>query len=366
MLIAIIQLKETVMIKSNKKPKYMQLVENNRRLYEKKNLKYVKSNWIFYWRFLAYLEDIGYRPRTIQTYYEKVKIFLDWLGNKSIRKVKKENIVEYILHLKKSEKYKLYTLRKFKESIKYFFNFVMRYSGIKKNPVSNLPIKLYYKEPENMDFFTQDEIEMIVKKPLNFLEKIDKNDFNTTYSYNCTCYTYYLHYLILKIMFSTGIRPCELINIEIKDFYCKKLKLRIQPKGNQQYIQKDRFVFITKKTANELRKLLRLQKNIRNEKSKHKLFIHYKGWGMGNNYPNRILKYWASTCGIIRRLYAYMIRYTYCTRLVENGADIYSLKKLMGHKELAVTLKHYLKLTRNEIRREWKKFNPIKLQEGVI
>ena len=49
---------------------------------------------------------------------------------------------------------------------------------------------------------------------------------------------------------------------------------------------------------------------------------------MGNNYPNRILKYWASTCGIVRRLYAYMIRYTYCTRLVENGTDIYSLKKL--------------------------------------
>jgi len=45
--------------------------------------------------------------------------------------------------------------------------------------------------------------------------------------------------------------------------------------------------------------------------------------------------------------------------LVENGADIYALKKLMGHKELAVTLRHYLKMTRAEIRKNWKSFNPL-------
>jgi site-specific recombinase XerD len=76
------------------------------------------------------------------------------------------------------------------------------------------------------------------------------------------------------------------------------------------------------------------------------------------------VKAWAAACGIARRVYAYMARYTYCTRLVENGVDLYSLKRLMGHKQMAVTLKHYLKLTPGEIRKEWKQFNPLTERVG--
>ena len=347
------------MIRSNKKPIYLKLIEDHRKLYEKKKLRHVRDNWIFYWRFLASLEDLGYRPRSIQVYYEKLNNFLNWLGNKSIRKVKKADITKYILDLKCSKRYKLETLRRFVITIRIFFNYVMRYSGIKRNPATNLPLRLYSRTIENMDFFTQDEIEMIVKKPLIYLDRLKKDDFETTCLYNYSYYKYYQHYLILKIMFSTGIRPCELINITLNDFYSKDLKLRIQPKGREQYIQKDRIVFVTKKTGEEIKKLIKLQKNKRTDKSQDKLFIHFNGYRLGNNFPNRIIKYWAASCGINRRIYAYMIRYTYCTRLVENGADIYDLKKLMVHKELAVTLRHYLKLTRNEIRKNWKNFNPL-------
>ena len=84
---------------------------------------------------------------------------------------------------------------------------------------------------------------------------------------------------------------------------------------------------------------------------------------MGPNYTNVVVKRWAGECGTRRRVYAYMARYTYCTRLVENGVDLYSLKRLMGHTQTAVTLKHYLKLSPAEIRREWKEFNP--LAEGA-
>ena len=54
-----------------------------------------------------------------------------------------------------------------------------------------------------------------------------------------------------------------------------------------------------------------------------------------------------------------MCRYTYCTRLVENGVDLASLRQLMGHKQTATSLKHYLKLTPAELRKEWKQYNPL-------
>ncbi len=204
-----------------------------------------------------------------------------------------------------------------------------------------------------------------INKPLLVLDRIERSDFKTEYMFKRRAYTVKMERLILKIMFSTGCRPCEVTNMEIEDFKYDDLKLRIRSKGNQQYIVKDRNVFITEKTRMEIQELLRLQKGIRTDYSENRLFIHYNGWKLGNNYTNTIVQYWASRCGIKRRVYAYMIRYTYCTRLVENGIDAYSLKKLMGHKQLAVTLKHYLKLTPSEIKKEWQQFNPLKSEAAI-
>jgi site-specific recombinase XerD len=215
-----------------------------------------------------------------------------------------------------------------------------------------------------MDFFTQEEVGMLMKKPLQELERVKRSDFTTDYSYKRKIYTIKMQYLILKLMISTGIRPWEAVNIELDDFQPKELRLRVHTKGNQQYIMKDRHVFMTEKTVQELQELLILQKPARRPVFGNRLFIHYRGGKLSSNYPNIIVKYWASRCGIRRKVYAYMIRYTYCTGLVENGVDVYSLKRLMGHKQMAVTLKHYLKLTPAELRREWKAFNP--LQKEVV
>lgn len=345
------------------KYKYQREIDSHRSLYKDKNLKYVRDNWIFYWRFLFYLEEIGYRPRTIERFHIMLRRFLNWLGKKSLRRVKKEAIEEYLLHLKNERHIVAYTLRYYKEAIGIFFTFIMRFTRIKVNPTAGLGIRIHYNQPEKMEFFTQEEVEMLVNKPLQELKQIKRSDFPTGYSYHERVYTLTMQYLILKLMFSTGIRPWEVAHIELDDFKPSTLTLRIRTKGNQQYVMKDRHVFITATTAKALKGLLLLQEPIRRPESE-KLFIHYYGRDISSNYPNIIVKYWAPKCGIVRKVYAYMIRYTYCTRLVENGADVYSLKKLMGHKQMAVTLKHYLKLTPTELRREWKAFNPLQ-KEGV-
>ena len=344
----------------NKKYKYQKEIEKHRLLYENKGLKRVKDKWIFYWKYLAHLIDIGYSQRTVRDYYGVLRMFLMWTKKETVDIINKQDIEGFLLHLKNDRKWQPYSIRYPKEKLGMFFEYIMRYClKIKKNPTANLDIRIHYKQKEKMDYFTQDEIEMIIKKPLQVLSRIDKRDFKCTYLFEQKHYTIKMEYLILKLMFSTGIRPCEIINIEIDDIMPKELKLRIRSKGNQQYIMKDRHVYISKKTLSEIGDLLEIQKNRRTAQSRQKLFIYDNGGNLGHNYPNIVLKYWANLCGIKRRIYAYMARYTYCTRLVENGADIYSLKTLMGHKQLAVTLKHYLKLTPQEIRKEWKQYNPL-------
>lgn len=161
------------------KPKCLREIEKHRVLYRQKNLKYVKNNWVFYWRFLCRLEAIGYRPSTISRYYSQIKLFLSWLGSKSLRHVKKKEIESYITHLKSSKRYKLYTMRYHREALCVFFEFVMRFSRMKVNPASNLAVRTHYPQPENMDFFIQSELEMMIAKPKLELERTRRCNFKT-------------------------------------------------------------------------------------------------------------------------------------------------------------------------------------------
>lgn len=119
-------------------------------------------------------------------------------------------------------------------------------------------------------------------------------------------------------------------------------------------------MFLTPRTLTELKTLLLVGDERRSPLAAGRLFFDYRGRiPLSPVYLTRLVKRCAVNCGITRRVYAYMCRYTYCTRLVENGADPYSLKKLMGHKQIATSLVHYLKLTPAELRREWRQFNPL-------
>lgn len=340
--------------------KFQKDIQYYRDLYQKRNLQYVRNNQVFYWRFLSHLEDIGYRPRTVERYHEKLKTFLNWLGAASVRRVRKEQVEQYLLWFKNERQREAYTLRYVRQALAVFFGFVMRYSRIKRNPAAGLRIRTHFPQPERIDVFRQPEVLMIVRKPLQERGRLSRSDFTTEYSYRNAFYTLKMQYLMVKLMFSTGIRPYELVNVEVTDLDEEHLRLRVRNKGNQQYIVKDRHLFLTEKTVRELQELLEINLVVRNDMSAGRLFIHYFGGGrIAANYANNTVKYWAKRCGITRNVYAYMCRYTYCTRLVENGADPYSLKKLMGHQQMATTLKHYLKLTPQELRKEWRTFNPL-------
>jgi len=236
----------------------------------------------------------------------------------------------------------------------------MRYCRMKRNPAAGLRIRTHFPQPERIEVFSQPEVFMLTGRPLQDRDRLSRGDFPTEYSYRNAQYTLSMQYLMLKLLFSTGIRPWELVHLETGDLEAGRLRLRVRNKGNQQYLVNDRHVFVTGKTVGELQELVEMSRAVRNGLSSQRLFIHYFGGGrIAPNYPNRVIQYWARRCGIARRVHAYMCRYTYCTRLVEQGADPYSLKRLMGHKQMATTLKHYLKLTPQELRREWRVFNPL-------
>jgi integrase/recombinase XerD len=340
--------------------KFQRDIQNSRTLYGKRNLRFVRNNHVLYWRFLAHLEDIGYRPRTVGRYHEKLRIFLKWLGQRSVRRVKRADVEKFLLWFKQERIRAPYTLRYVREELAVFFGFLMMHAALRRNPAKGLRIRTHFPQPERMDLFSPEEIVLILKAPREYRQRLQRSDFLTELSFNTASYLLLAHYLILKLMFSTGIRPCEIANARREDLEESACLLRVRNKGHQRYIAEKRSIFLSPRTVGQLKELLAMSESRRGVTSAERLFIDYHtGNPLSPLYANKVVKRWASRCGITRNVYAYMCRYTFCTRLVENGADPYSLKRLMGHKQMATSLTHCLKLTPKELRREWRQYNPL-------
>ena len=102
----------------------------------------------------------------------------------------------------------------------------------------------------------------------------------------------------------------------------------MRAKGKQRRLEEQRSAFITERTAYQLQELLAQSAVVRSGASQDRLFIHYRGGRpLAPNYVNVIVKQWAARCGIARNVYAYMARYTFCTRnLSDGGIDHYTRK----------------------------------------
>jgi site-specific recombinase XerD len=347
-------------VDAGKKLKFQRAIQRSRTLYGKRNLRFVRNNEVLYWRFLGHLEDMGYRPTTVERYYGQLRRFLTWIKHRSVRRLKREDVEQYLLWFKRERTRSPYTLRYLREALAVFFDFLVTHAGLRRNPAVGLRIRTHYPQPERMDLFTQEEMLLMLGRLRELRRRLNRGDFSMDLYYRRVLYTLLQRYLIVKLMFSTGVRPCEIVGAQIVDLDVKNRKLRIVNKGTQRYITEDRNVFLSARTVAELQELLDMSAKARSPLSEGRLFIHYRGGSpLESMDMNRLIKWLAPQCGIGRNVYAYMCRYTYCTRLVENGADPYSLKKLMGHKEMATSLIHYLKLTPKELHREWRQYNPL-------
>lgn len=335
-------------------------IQRARARYAKRNLRFVRTNEVLYWCFLAHLQDSGYRPRTVERYYEKLRTFLRWLGGRSLRRVKREDVERFLMWYKQERIREPYTLRYLREALAVFFGFLMIHAGLRRNPAAGVRIRTHYPQPERLDLFSPEETLLLLEVAREKFERLIREDFPTEGAYRTHRHTALQDYLMLKLMFSTGMRPCEIVALRRDDLDDQGLSLRVQNKGRQQYVVSERNVFITPRTLIALKDLLLAGNERRGPLTTARLFFDYRGRiPLSPHYLNRVVKRCAARGGITRRVYAYMCRYTYCTRLVENGVDPYSLKKLMGHKQMATSLVHYLKMTPAELRREWREFNPL-------
>ena len=266
-------------------------------------------------RFIKYLKfEKRLSENTVISYETDLDQFFSFYkehsASQEIEKVDKRTIRSWIVKLSLSNLSAKSINRKI-ASLKSFFKFLVKRDLIKKNPSSHInSLKTDQKIPS-----------FIKERDINFLFKnIDiKEDF-----------TGQRDLLILELLYGTGIRISELINIKISDINFTKKEIKVIGKRN-----KERIIPLHNNAIYQTKKYLKLAEK-EGYKNQYLLFTK-KGEKIYPMLINRIVKKHLSTLIKSKKYNPHLLRHTFATHILNKGGDLNSIKDLLGHSSLAAT-----------------------------
>ena len=284
--------------------------------------------------FLEYLEITkGRSVKTIENYDRYLTRFLSYSKAKSPNDITDQTVREYRLWLnrlpaptgtlkRKTQNFHLIALRAF---LKYL---------ARRDVKSLQPDKIELaKVPErSLDLITSVELERIMKAPETTNLKGIRDR------------------AILELLFSTGLRVSELCALD-SDIDLSRDEMSIRGKG-----EKIRVVFLSDSAKKAVADYLKARKDM-----EEALFVNY---GRGKQKPGRltpravemIVKFYAIKSGITKKVTPHVIRHSFATDLLENGADLRSVQALLGHANIQTT-QVYTHVTDKHLRDIHKRFH---------
>lgn len=266
--------------------------------------------------FLEYLKvEKNFSNYTILNYNEdlnKFSLFLETNKINNIKNIDYNLIREYLVYLHGTKLSKKTVCRHI-STLRTFFRYL-----VKKNIIIDNPMTLIQNPKTDKTlpkFLYKEELDTILSIP-------DKNDIIGIRDS-----------LILELFYSTGIRVSELSNLKIKDINFSDKKILILGKGNKErmVLYGDTLDQILNLYLNKSRKVL-----LNGETSEY-LLINKKKHRLDENTIRIIIKDILKKSGLNIKLSPHVLRHTFATDLLNNGADLRSVQELLGHENLKTT-----------------------------
>lgn len=285
--------------------------------------------------FLNYLNyELNYSPKTIISYEENINYFLSYLTTQKINylSLNKEDIRGFLKHLDQ-ENYSNASISQMLSSLRTYYKYL-----IKENIINNNPFKMI-RNPK------------LAKRLPNFLNNLQIEDLINIYDYSNP--TNIRNHLIIELLYSTGIRVSELVNIKINDINFFDNSIKILGKGNKErivlfgdyakdvldiYLNEARPTFV-KKTANDF------------------LILNCFGTQITTRTIENIIKECNGKLALKNKVTPHTIRHTFATDLLNNGADIKTVQELLGHSSLSTT-QVYTHITNERLKSVYLKAHP--------
>ena len=265
-------------------------------------------------RFLEYIEvERRYSPHTVTSYRKDLSDFCVFLlkteSHQDFVQVDKKIIRNFMTELSESKISKRSINRKL-SSLRSFFLFLLKVADIKVSPLESIQSLKFYAEKQIP--FSKEEME-----ELESLKSQPKNGS-------------FLKELIIETLYQTGMRKAELTSLLFHDVDFSKKELKVIGKGN-----KSRIIPISDKLIETLKRYLLLRKPL--EESEMYFFVSEKGKKINDKFVYSAVNSYLGQVTSKTKRSPHILRHSFATHVLENGAEISKVKKLMGHSSLAST-----------------------------
>lgn len=286
-------------------------------------------------KFLEKLKyEYNYSDLTINGYDYEITKFLDYLNDNHLdyRKINLDMIRNYLKYLD-NLKYKKNSVSKNLSSLRSYYKFLTEEKVILNNPFKN--ISNPKKDKKLPDFLNYEEINKL----------FDCADTTTPLGLRNRC--------ILEILYDTGIRVSELVNLKISDIEFDRKIINILGKGKKERIvyYGDYLQEVLEKYINDSRKYLL------NNKSSEYLILNNNGSKITTRGVEYIIDKMVNEAAIKHKISPHVLRHTFATHMLNGGADIKSIQQLLGHESLSTT-GIYTHITNDVLRQEYLKNHP--------
>lgn len=279
----------------------------------------------------------GLSQNTIVSYKRDLKRYLEYL--QQVEQVQKLNdvirihIIQFLAFLKKEGKSSK-TLARHIASIRAFHQFLLRDKVVDHDPSVHLETpKMERTLPQVLSFR---EVENLLNTP----------DLTTTYGIRDKA--------MMELLYATGIRVSELINLDLDNVHLTMGFVRCIGKGD-----KERIIPLGQMASDSVEQYLR-ESRPQLRKTKYKteaLFLNHHGNRLTRQGFWKIIKKLAAEANIEKDLTPHTLRHSFATHLLENGADLRAVQEMLGHADISTT-QIYTHVTKTRLKDVYTKYHP--------
>jgi len=267
---------------------------------------------------------------TIGSYMRDIRQFAQWLDG-DILDATQLNIRQYLQYIERDGR-SAATVSRALASLKNFYAYLVSSGFCEKTPVTNIHIKRGEKKLPQI--LTGREIDLLLAQPV------------------CVDAKGYRDKAMLEVMYATGIRVSELIELNLEDVNLEQGVIKCTAS------KKVRVIPLYPAALRALTIYIRdIRESMLASADETALFVNVNGSRMSRQGFWKILKHYQETAHIEKEITPHTLRHSFAVHLLENGADIGSLQELMGHCDISST-QMYTQMINQKLKSVYGKCHP--------
>ncbi len=271
---------------------------------------------------------------TLQSYKRDLKQFKKYLESYGLRfdRVKKEDIEDYIKEMAEDENKKPASISRSIASLRSFYQFIVKKKKIKVDPTKD--VKAPKVEKRVPSVLTSEEVELLLEQP----KDIDLKGIRDK--------------AMLEFAYATGMRVTEIISLNLDDVNLEEGYVTCK-NGNKQ-----RNIPLGKMSLKALKEYIEEARDILiKSESEQALFVNINGGRLTRQGFWKIIKYYKEQAHITKEITPHVLRHSFATHLLQNGADIKAIQTMLGHSDISST-QVYMQFQDEGLKNVYRKAHP--------